>query len=106
MDAGIDIAKNALTLREAMYICGQYAHLSGKRMMAASKEVEVICAAVSPADDINKWIFLQRFIEISDPVTALEFYKVPYYDVILITKLPDSTLSYTAIRPPDTPVVL
>ncbi len=106
MDAGIDIVKNSLTFNEAMYICSQYRHLEGKKIMTNGAEAGIICVAISPADDINKWIFLQRFIETSDAAKALEFYKVPYYDVILITQVPGGTLSYTAIRPPDGLVVL
>lgn len=106
MDAGVDIVKNALTLNEAIYICSQYRHYAGKRVMTNMMEAEVVCVAVSPADDINKWIFLQRYIETLNAGKALEFYKVPYYDVILIVKAPTGSLSYIAIRQPDVPVIL
>ena len=104
---GADIVKNALTLNEALYISTQYKELKGNRIMTSSGEAEVVCVAVSPADDINKWIFLQRFIDTSDPEKALDFYKVPYYDVVLIVAYNQGgPLSCISLRPPDVPVIL
>lgn len=105
-EAGLDITKNALTLNEAAYISSKYQHLKGKKIMTVKGEAEIAGVAISPADEINKWIFLQRFIETDDPATALEFYKVPYYDVVLITRTAGAPLSYIEFRPQEMPAIL
>ena len=44
------------------------------------------CVAVSPYDDINKWIFLQFYKDYKCPKKALEYYGVPYFDVLLLAQ--------------------
>jgi len=96
--AAFDIVKDALTLNEATYMCGQYQHMLGEKVATGKGEAIVVCVAVAPADDINKWIFLQRFIETADAAGALEFYKVPYYDVVLIAQAGGAPLSCISLR--------
>lgn len=60
---------------------------------------EVVAVTVAPFDTINKWIFLHFYQEHGDVRKAIEFYKPPFYDVVLIMKLSGSgKLYYTELH--------
>jgi hypothetical protein len=56
------------------------------------------CVAVSPHDTINKWIFLHFYADCRDPGKALNFYKVPFFDVILIIRTVSGQFTYRGLN--------
>jgi hypothetical protein len=94
---GVEMINNALTLNEAKYLCDAYRYMQGMKLWD-DKEVFVERVAISPADDINKWIFLHHYGSGLDAEQALDFYKVPYFDVVLITRCAEGVLSYVGLR--------
>lgn len=87
--------ENAMSRSEAKEVCGQNLNLVGKPLVVGEEEQGIIeCVAVSPADDINKWIFLQRYAECRDAEASLDFYHVPYFDVVLIVRDSAGKLRY------------
>ncbi len=76
-----------LSLVQARKICKHYQFLKGRILAARSDLSEpILHVVVAPYDELNKWIFLQNFSECGDSEQALEFYKPPYFDVILIAR--------------------
>lgn len=55
---------------------------------------KVECVAVSPHDAVNKWLFIHFYADCRNPLRALDFYSVPFYDVILIIRTTDDRLTY------------
>lgn len=90
--------ENALSLREAKKLCAAYQHLVGKEVHGGAGRSVIESVAVVPFDDINKWIFLEYFIEHKDVSKAMDFYKVPYYDVALIVRDKQNKAGYIEIR--------
>lgn len=76
-----------LNLEQALALSGKYQHLVGKEFITEDGAAGIIEAvAISPFDDINKWIFLEFYKESRSVKKALEYYQYPYYDVLIITK--------------------
>jgi hypothetical protein len=76
-----------LTLAEARAICDEYKSLQGGVRLAGKGDLEVIEEVViAPYGKLNKLLFFALYKEIRDPLKALEFYKHPEYDVILILR--------------------
>ena len=87
--------RKSLSLIQAKAICRDFQHLVGKEFDENGKIIE--CIAVSPYDDINKWIFSQYFLEKRNCIDALKYYAGPYYDVLVIAapQLGDKICTYT-----------
>jgi hypothetical protein len=88
--------ENAMTLNEARLLCKEYEFMQGRSL--DNKDVVVECVTISPADDINKWIFLHHYGTTHDTDKALDFYKVPFFDVIFITRCGEGHLSYITLN--------
>jgi hypothetical protein len=74
-----------LTKAEALRTVEQYSYLAGQPYHEYDHLLgTIVCAAVSPHDAINKWLFIHYYADCRDPQKALSFYGVPYFDVILI----------------------
>jgi hypothetical protein len=43
---------------------------------------------------VNKWLFIHFYADSRNPMKALAFYSVPFYDVILIIRTSDNHLTY------------
>lgn len=81
---------DAYTKDEANDICEHYTYLIGTSYIEELKTKGIIeCVTIAPYDDLNKWIFFQSYLENRDPVKAIKYYQVPFFDVILIV-LPDN----------------
>lgn len=85
-----------LTKGDAANIAMEYSWLEGQVYYEADEPVGTVkCVAVAPHDAINKWIFLHYYADCKDPLKALSFYKVPFFDVILVVESGfDSGLTY------------
>jgi hypothetical protein len=88
------------SLKQAERICKEFQHLVGKPLHARADLREPILHVVTgPWDDLNKWIFLEHLNETADTDAAMSFYKPPYYDVMLVARLPnDAGYYYVTIR--------
>lgn len=87
--------ENAMSRTEAKEVCGQNLNLVGKPLVMGEEQHGIIeCVAIAPADDINKWIFLQRYTESRDAEASLDFYHVPYFDVVVIVRDTHGKLRY------------
>lgn len=87
--------ENAMSRTEAKEVCGQNLNLVGKPLVMGEEQQGIIeCVAIAPADDINKWIFLQRYAESHDADASLDFYHVPYFDVVVIVRDANGKLRY------------
>lgn len=72
---------------KARELSEQYQHLVGSPFMFTNNDWDNIeCVTISPYDEINKWVFIHHYKDEGCPKKALEFYKVPFYDVILIAR--------------------
>jgi hypothetical protein len=75
----------ALSLKEAQALQHQYnlvIHQLKNTYDTLHSKLE--CIAVAPADILNKWFFVNYYMESRDNDTALQFYKHDAYDVIAI----------------------
>jgi hypothetical protein len=74
-----------LNKSEAASTALEYGWLQGQVYYEADQPLGTIqCVAVAPHDAINKWLFLHYYADCKDPLKALDFYNVPFYDVILV----------------------
>jgi len=91
---------NALTRRRAQELCQSLKHLAGTIHTTADEKTGIIeCATIAPFDDVNKFIFLEYYRECRNVSTALEFYRIPYFDVVLIVRSPiDGTISLAWLK--------
>lgn len=64
-----------------------YRHLAGTAYRPnATLQGTIEAVAVSPYDEINKWMFLQNYKETGCPLAAIKDYFVPFFDVVLMIK--------------------
>lgn len=84
----------------AQEVCKTYRHLAGNEYYENNQlKGTVATVAVAPFDDINKWMFLQNFIETGCPLAAIKDYFVPFFDVVLMVKpIQESSLFLIDIR--------
>ena len=86
-------------MSEAITLCDVYQHLKGEAYVENGEvKGQIISVAISPFDEINKWVFLQHFIESRNESQALEYYKSPFYDVILVVSVQNLPLFYVQAR--------
>jgi len=79
--------EQSFSFEQARSICSMYRHLVGTSFQTGSTQwLPIECVAISPHDDINKWLFVSFYQDTKDQVKALSFYKPPYYDVIVIAR--------------------
>ena len=82
-------------MSEALTIRDIYQHLTNEPYLENGEaKGQIVSVAISPFDEINKWVFLQHFIESRNAEKALEYYHAPFYDVILIVSVPELPLFY------------
>jgi len=72
---------------EARRVWQRYRHLQGQEYLENGTVTGIIeCVAVGPYDDINRYIFLEYYLDCGDPWKALEFYHAPFFDVVLFIR--------------------
>lgn len=82
---GKDLLNKALTRSTANAVFNTFKHLCGLPYYTEGIQRGIIeQVAISPYDDINKWLFLQNYIETRCAVDALRFYEVPFFNIVLI----------------------
>jgi len=75
------------TKEQARRARNQYRHLEGQEYLEDGVGRGTIeCVAVTPYDDVNKYIFLEYYLDCRDPLKALEYYYAPFYDIALVVK--------------------
>ena len=90
--------ENSLTLKDARALCVAHQHLVGSTVVSDKGNLKIECVTISPMDDINKHIFLERYKDYKNPDRAIEFYSVPFYDVLMLAKDKNDTLHYFNLR--------
>lgn len=90
--------ENSMTLKEARALCSRYQHLMGQTVKVDNEPCTIECVAVGPMDDLNRYIFLEHYKSYKDPKQALEFYKVPFYNVLLIGTTNSGAVRYWDIH--------
>jgi hypothetical protein len=87
--------KESYTMSEALAIRDIYQHLAGMPYVENGEpKGQITNVVISPFDEINKWVFLQHYMESWNADKALEYYKAPFYDVILIISVPELPIFY------------
>jgi hypothetical protein len=92
--------KGPLTIDQARKLCEDYQYLQG-RVLSVDElgEHRIDCVAVSPSDDLNKWLFTSFYNEYGCPIKALEYYTYSDFDVLLLHKtLRDQKPVYKDVR--------
>jgi hypothetical protein len=76
--------------KQAEKVCKEYKKLIGKPLPARADLSEPIThILIGPWDELNKWIFLEEFNKCKNVETAMEFYKLSVYDIILLARYKD-----------------
>ncbi len=76
-----------LTLRQARAICKDFQTLIGRSFDQTMHWDNIECVAVTPYDEINKWIFACNYAEMKCPELALDYYAGHFYGVSVIARL-------------------
>jgi hypothetical protein len=91
---------DSLTFTEARRQCEAYEHIIGSTFLHEGRLMAIQQVVASPYDEINKYIFFHFLLESGSPSAALEFYRVPFYDVLVIYRqaLDGSRPAYLPLR--------
>jgi hypothetical protein len=86
--------------RQANLIVRDFEHLVGASIEGQPDFYHPIeCIAIAPWDEINKWIFLQFYMDSRDAKEAITHYKNNFFDVILIARFKDKDwVTYRDLR--------
>lgn len=76
--------KLSITFPEAKRLSEEHEHLIGSTFQLKDRLMAVQQIVPSPLDEINKFIFFHFLLESGSAKQALDYYRVPFYDVIVI----------------------
>jgi hypothetical protein len=81
------MTRHSLNFEQATRICHDFQYLTGTKFMVRNTAVPIEHIAVTPFDDLNKYIFFVQFREAGDVVKSLELYSGDEYDVVIVGKV-------------------
>lgn len=75
------------TKEQARRVRDQYKHLEGQEYLENDAGIGTIeCVAITPYDDVNRYIFFEYYLDCLNPLKALEYYYGPFYDVAFVVR--------------------
>jgi hypothetical protein len=82
------MAKHPMSKTEAENFCHAFQYLVNSKFSADPDTIQRIeCVAVSPFDDVNKYIFIKQYNGCHQAEEALEIYGGQLFDVVIITRV-------------------
>ena len=85
-----------LSIEEAKNLCEQYKHLSRSSLLMYD-HIEVVKEVMpAPFNGHDQWLFFESYQQTKNIITALSFYKLEIFDVIVLLNkcYPDGLIDY------------
>lgn len=94
-----NVVSAAFTRSQANAVCKGYQHLVGTEYTGNEFTGTIECVCVAPFDDVNKYIFMEFYRDCRNAEKALEFYLVPFFDVVVIIRhFKNNKLAFARVR--------
>ena len=78
---------NSLSFFQAQLMCQNFQHLRDQMIINEEMQFhQIIDVVVAPYDSYNKMVFVGNYKDGQNAAAALDFYKVSYYDVVIIMR--------------------
>ena len=89
------MAKYPMSKAQAEHFCHAYQHLVNSKFSVDPDTIQrVECVAVSPFDEVNKYIFIKQYKSCQQAGEALEIYGGQLFDVVVITRVVSQNVEF------------
>jgi len=78
---------NSLSFFQAQLMCKNFQHLRDQMIINEQMQFhQIVDVVIAPFDSYNKLVFVGNYNNSQNAVAAIEFYKVSFYDVVIIMR--------------------